>query len=114
MLWRGKSPSAPGHQLLLSQGRGRCGPWGNCSHCVNNEPGVINMDLSDYQYTAPVSITQEDGALIRAASTPATAASGARYYTGTITIGGKATSAASDLEYYTMSDFFPVGACRET
>ncbi len=35
----------------------------------NNEPGVINMDLSDYQYTAPcVSITQEDGALIRAAS----------------------------------------------
>ena len=28
----------------------------------NNEPGVINMDLSDYQYTAPcVSITQEDG-----------------------------------------------------
>ena len=72
----------------------------------NNEPGVINMDLSDYQYTAPcVSITQEDGALIRAASTPATAASGARYYTGTITIGGKATSAASDLEYYTMSDF---------
>ena len=72
----------------------------------NNEPGVINMDLSDYQYTAPcVSITQEDGALIRAASTSATAASGARYYTGTITIGGKATSAASDLEYYTMSDF---------
>ena len=52
-----------------------------------------------------MSITHEDGALIRAASTPATAASGARYYTGTITIGGKATSAASDLEYYTMSDF---------
>ena len=72
----------------------------------NNEPGVINMDLSDYQYTAPcVSITQEDGALIRAASTPAPSIAGVQYYTGTITIGGKATSAASDLEYYTMSDF---------
>ena len=72
----------------------------------NNEPGVINMDLSDYQYTAPcVSITQEDGALIRAASTPASSIAGVRYYTGTITIGAGATSGVSDLEYYTMSDF---------
>ena len=72
----------------------------------NNEPGVINMDLSDYQYTAPcVSITQEDGALIRAASTSASSIAGVRYYTGTITIGAGATSGVSDLEYYTMSDF---------
>lgn len=73
----------------------------------NNEPGVINMDLSDYQYTAPcVSITQEDGARIRSASTPVTGANGkVRYYTGKITIGAGATSAASELEYYTMSDF---------
>ncbi len=75
----------------------------------NNEPGVINMDLSDYQYGS-LRVHHSGGrSLIRAASTSATAASGARYYTGTITIGGKATSAASDLEYYTNERLFQLG-----
>lgn len=54
---------------------------------VNNQPGVINMNLTDYNYTAPVvSITQADGASILAQSEAHTTESGLTYYTGTMTV----------------------------
>ena len=54
---------------------------------VNNQPGVINMNLTGYNYTAPaVSITQADGASILAQSEAHTTESGLTYYTGTMTV----------------------------
>lgn len=52
----------------------------------NNQPGVINMDLSTYTKTEPcVSITQADGDFIRANSTPVKDGEGnVLYYTGTM------------------------------
>lgn len=71
----------------------------------NNQPGTINMDLTDYTGTAPaVSITQADGAAIKAASTE-TAAGGKTYYTGRLTIKGSTTIAPGTNSYETMSDF---------
>ena len=67
----------------------------------NNTTGTINMDLSDYEYTAPcVSITQADGALLKA---NATAVNG--HYEGTFTISDEIASVAYEQAHYTMSDF---------
>jgi len=67
----------------------------------NNQSGIINMDLSDYSYTAPVvSISQADGAAIKAA---ATAKNG--YYTGTMTINATPSGVQYNTGYYTMSAF---------
>ncbi len=73
----------------------------------NNQAGVINMDLSDYKQTAPaVSITQADGAAVKAASTAVTDSEGnVLYYTGTINIADGVGSAQYNSDYYTMSSF---------
>ena len=77
----------------------------------NNEPGMINMDLTDYAegfgFTEPVvSISQADADAIRAASTPVTDDAGnVLYYTGTLTISSKVAANLYNSEYYTMSDF---------
>ncbi|MCD7755075.1 MAG: S8 family serine peptidase, partial [Firmicutes bacterium] len=72
----------------------------------NNTTGSINMDLSDYSYTAPaVSILQSQAAAIKAVSTEQTTESGLTYYTGTITIYGTAAAISNNSEYYTMSSF---------
>ena len=47
----------------------------------NNTAGTINMDLTDYQYTQPcVSVTQEDGALMKANAVPVTNEAGKVLY----------------------------------
>lgn len=73
----------------------------------NNTTGTINMDLSDYTKTAPaVSITQADGAMVKANSTAVTDDAGnVLYYTGTMTISDGVSSSQYNSEYYTMSDF---------
>lgn len=73
----------------------------------NNTTGTINMDLSDYTKTAPaVSITQADGAMVKANSTPVTDDAGnVLYYTGTMTISDGVSSSQYNSKYYTMSDF---------
>lgn len=77
----------------------------------NNEPGVINMDLTGYTYTAPcVSITQAEGAAIREQSAEQTTAEGTTYYTGTMTIFNMPAISAPDSEYLTMSSFSSWGA----
>ncbi len=73
----------------------------------NNQPGSINMDLTDYYYTNPcVSITQAEAEAIRAASTPVTDEEGnILYYTGTMTIHAEAGTVLQEQDYYTMSSF---------
>ncbi|MBQ7871552.1 MAG: S8 family serine peptidase, partial [Oscillospiraceae bacterium] len=73
----------------------------------NNTSGVINMDLTDYYFTKPVaSLTQADGAAIRAASTPVLDEEGnVLYYTGTMTVSSQMGTAQYNSEYYTMSSF---------
>ncbi len=74
---------------------------------INNTTGIINMDLTDYAYTAPfVSVTQDDGAWIEANSEPVTDAEGNELYrTGKITITGELDTTVYDNEYYSMSYF---------
>lgn len=73
----------------------------------NNQPGVINMDLSSYSHTAPsVSITQADGAALKAAATPVKDADGnVLYYEGTLTVTDELGINTPDTDIYTMSDF---------
>lgn len=73
----------------------------------NNQPGSINMDLSDYTQSQPcVSILQSDGARIRSVSEPVTDDGGQELYrTGTMQIVAEVDSAIYDLEYYNMSSF---------
>ena len=73
----------------------------------NNQAGVINMDLSDYEYTQPcASLTQADGAAIKAASTPVTDEAGnILYYTGTMTVSDEMGIGQYNSDYYTMSSF---------
>ena len=54
---------------------------------INNQAGVINMNLTGYNYTAPaVSILKADGDAIRAQSEEITTGEGYVYYTGTMSI----------------------------
>ena len=73
----------------------------------NNQSGVITLDLTEYQHTAPVAaLTQAQGAAIRAASTPVTDANGnVKYLTGTMTVSNTIGMGQFDSAYYTMSDF---------
>lgn len=72
---------------------------------VNNQAGTINMDLSDYTKTAPViSITQADGALVKAAATSEKTIGGNTVYFGTLTVGSDVGSAIT-ADHVTMSSF---------
>ena len=73
----------------------------------NNQSGVITLDLTEYQHTAPVAaLTQAQGAAIRAASTPVLDESGSvKYLTGTMTVSDTIGMGQFDSAYYTMSDF---------
>ncbi|MBE6945440.1 MAG: hypothetical protein E7459_05055, partial [Ruminococcaceae bacterium] len=73
----------------------------------NNEPGSINMDLTDYYSKAPVaSLTQADGAALRAAATPVTDEAGnILYYVGKMTVSSGMGTAQYNSEHYTMSSF---------
>ncbi len=73
---------------------------------VNNQPGVINMNLSGYNYTAPaVSILQEDGQLLKDGSTYVEDAA-VPYYTGTISVSGTLQfDLGEDTNVQTMSTF---------
>lgn len=73
----------------------------------NNQPGTINMDLTDYSHDAPcVSVTQVEGTILKANATPVTNEAGeVLYYTGKMTIQKTIGSTQFNSEYYTMSDF---------
>lgn len=73
----------------------------------NNTSGTISMDLSDYTQTEPcVSVTQYDGAVLRALATPVEDAEGnALYYVGTLAVGDSIGTVVYDSDYYTMSSF---------
>ncbi len=72
---------------------------------ANNQPGVINMNLSGYSYTAPaVSITQDDGAAIRASAEKLDGYD-FEVYVGTITVNEEKKAVYNDSETKTMSDF---------
>ena len=72
----------------------------------NNEPGLFGMDLTGYEYTAPcVSISLEDGELIRSVSELHYTDAGAAYYTGTLFVHGAIKPGSVSKQYYTVSDF---------
>lgn len=103
-----------GKVLILSRG----GPSYAATHksaedagaiaCIvyNNEPGVSGANLASSAATIPfVTITQADGALIRAASTPVTDAVGnTLYFTGSLTV-SEGIGAVQYDKAYTMSSF---------
>ena len=73
---------------------------------INNQAGVINMNLTGYTGTAPcVSILKADGDAIKAASAKTTTDAG-EYYTGSITITKEVgvVNPGDDFDY-TMSEF---------
>ncbi|MBQ7638715.1 MAG: S8 family serine peptidase [Clostridia bacterium] len=92
---------------------------------ANNQPGVINMNLTGYLYSAPaVSILLSDGEFLKSIA----ADSGSfdceyydadeddsfeetvDYYTGTLTISDSAVvNPGGDVDYYTMSSFSSYG-----
>ena len=74
---------------------------------INNQPGVINMNLSGYNYTAPaVSILQADGLEILSKSELNTDANGNEYYTGKVKISDTVgVSNPGDDFTYEMSEF---------
>ena len=73
----------------------------------NNEAGILYMDLTGYTYTRPVaSITQADGAKMKAAATPVMDENGSvLYYTGKITVNDSVAAGQFNSDYYTMSTF---------
>ena len=72
---------------------------------ANNQPGVINMNLTGYEYEAPaVSITQADGAMLRA-NAETDSFNGVEVYVGTLTIESAVNTISYGEHYYTMSDF---------
>ena len=75
---------------------------------VNNQAGVINMNLTGYNYTAPaVSITQADGQAIKAQSEAVTDADETvLYYTGTLTVSDSLQILpGEDTDVQTISSF---------
>ena len=73
---------------------------------VNNQPGIINMDLTGYNYTAPVvSILQTDGEVFKANGTENTTESGITYWTGSMEVSDSLGTGQYNSEYYTMSSF---------
>ena len=79
-----------------------------CTIVYNNQPGgLFGMNLSDIQYEAPcISITQDDGAIIRNNSTPVTDEEGnVLYYTGTLYVSDDVRQSDYNRGYFTMSSF---------
>ena len=74
---------------------------------INNTTGVINMDLTDYEYTAPfVSVTQENGQWIEDNSQIVTDDSGAELYrTGKMSVTGELDTTIFENDYYSISYF---------
>ena len=77
----------------------------------NNQSGTINMNLEGYLYSNPcVSITQADGAVLKAAAEAVTDDSGnVLYYLGDINVGAKAGFVDQSSDYVTMSSFSSFG-----
>lgn len=72
---------------------------------VNNDTGIINMDLSDYQYEAPcVSILQADGEYFKEYGT-VISGEGVNGWIGTLEVCDEVVGGEYDSEYYTMSAF---------
>jgi len=72
---------------------------------VNNQSGIINMDLTGYEYPAPcVSILQEAGEYFKANGTAVTG-NGVDGWTGTVTVCAEGANGQYNSEYYTMSSF---------
>ena len=71
---------------------------------VNNQPGVIGLNLTGYEYSAPVvSITQADGEYFKLGD-PVTEGD-IQYWTGTMEVGTAPEVGLYGDEYYTMSSF---------
>ena len=78
----------------------------------NNQPGTISMDLSNYQGREPaVSITEADGAVLKACAEAKETADGAVYYEGTLTVSEDIAVAKYDSDYVmsTFSSWGPTG-----
>ena len=73
----------------------------------NNQSGMITLDLTEYTYSNPVAaLSQVQGEIIRAASTPVTDDNGVVLYrTGTMTVSDTIGLGTFDSEYETMSSF---------
>ncbi|MBR6918097.1 MAG: S8 family serine peptidase, partial [Clostridia bacterium] len=73
----------------------------------NNTSGTITMNLTGYEYSAPViAITLEDGSFIKENSQKVTdGEGGVIYYTGTVDIPEGIQVSAPEVDYYTMSEF---------
>ena len=73
----------------------------------NNQSGMITLDLTEYTYPNPVAaLSQVQGEIIRAASTPVTDEAGkVLYRTGTMTVSDSIGLGTFDSAYETMSSF---------
>ena len=73
----------------------------------NNQSGMITLDLTEYTYSNPVAaLSQVQGAIIRAASTPVTDDAGnVLYLTGKMVVSDTIGLGTFDSEYETMSSF---------
>ena len=72
---------------------------------ANNQPGTLNMDLSDYTKTAPViSITQADGKILKDAAASSETIGGKTVYFGTMTVGSEVGSTLVS-DHVTISSF---------
>jgi len=79
---------------------------------ANNQPGVINMNLTGYEYSAPaVSILLSDAEFIKAVAEAVTDEEGnLLYYTGEMTVGSDAVvNFVDDADYHVMSSFSSFG-----
>ena len=72
----------------------------------NTEPGLVNMDMTGYNYPAPaVFISQEDAKAVKDQATAQTTEDGKTYYTGSVTVRGKVTGNYAGSAYQVMSSF---------
>lgn len=72
----------------------------------NNEPGLVNMDLSGYNYSIPVVfISQSNAAAIQAVGTRQATEAGRTYVTGKLTVRSRASGNYENSLYKTMSSF---------
>ena len=97
---RGQSSFYQKHDAVAAAGALACVVY-------NNQSGSINMDLSSSTATIPcVSITQDDGELVRTQAEPVYAEDGTTvlYYTGKIEVRGK-EPVRFNRDYKTISEF---------